>query len=1327
MRAPGYQAFFSRFINHEDRGYFFAELNNRLEPITWQPVAPGDPRPTWRENPNQRPDLQMAVMPITGDLWVHLYQSKLNKILNDARVIAVSTATVDRRARWALWDSFAEIASALLNIAAFIALPFVPFLGELMLAYIAYQLLDETFEGVVDWAEGLTHEAFDCFMGMVESAVQLGTFAAGGAIAVSEFRAVLPQDVVQFIDRFNSVQRPNGEARYWKPDLTAYEHSIELPQGVKPDAMGLHQHQGKTLLTLENNLYSIKEDPLTGQHRIEHPTRSDAYRPGLRHNDSGAWQTELDQPLTWDQATLLRRIGPDMQRFSANERERMLFISGCPENTLRKMHVNAEQVPPLLADTLKRFKIDQDLQIFTEQIGSDRPDDYLKADPVMQLELLCDYGYWPADKGLRLVDASGQIVWERVIGDPVVVQINQAQLENGDLLGTLLPTLDESAARSLRRKLAELTEAKREILFSQRYRKLERSVRPLAQRIIDTEPGLPGSLAEALLDSASAQERQQLGRGIIPKRLADQAREASLQVRVTRAYEGLDLHSTRNHLDTDRLALHTLERLPGWSGQLRLEVRQYTHEGQLIDSIGIPDAAARKVLVLTDEGAYQAFDDAGEQLSGTDTLYSSLLRALPDNERIALNINIGEGERLKQMIRAHALNRETLRALLAQQPNVKPAYDPAVMRLLGGADGYRRMPVNTPSLQSHIFRLFPHLSADELEAFAGRLQRLPGGPRAELQRLFNQHAQLFEELSAWRDAIPLFVPDTQTRLNVEQYAAQRHGRRELTGQLLDCWRRQATHDSLNDEPIEFNFSQPIWGALPRLNVDFPQVIGVQLEGHRATHGVDGFLHGFSGLQRLALRNFNLGQLPEAVARWPWLSELILSDCAITLTEQNQIALGALSHLQVLDLYNNPLGSGFSLATMPDLNYIDLSNTGLTELPGGLLTRPRLRTALLNDNRITELPAALFSLSNSLQEGFDLGGNPVSAAGRERIKIHFQQTRRDFGIFAQQADIQRLRVLYPRLDQEEASEFIYRLPGTLAEGRNELARLETEYDALRNELAAWTADIPALHPASGEPFTPQQLVIEHATRDEFKQRVESCWRRETELDDFNQELEPSYELTLTTIITGDLPALHADFSHVSVLYMQSDAGLTSGTDGFLQCFSNLKSLTLRDYTLHEVPEAIFRMGRLTVLALSECDITLSAQSVLELAQLERLDYLDLSNNPLGLAPDLSQMPDMSTLMLANTGITELPPGLLKLTRLDVADLSDNAISHIPHDILELPLEIAESINLRGNPLDKQSVQTLIAYFRKTSTDFGVEAVIEQAEMEVSTSEDSEPDE
>lgn len=1345
LRAPEYQQFFSRFINHEDRGHFFAQLNNELSPLTWQPVPPGDPHPTWRERPNQRPDLHIAATPVKDDLLTHLYQSKLNKILNDARVIAVSTATVDQRARWALWDSFTEIASTLLNIAAFIALPFVPFLGELMLAYMAYQLLDETFESIVDWAEGHTTEAFEHFMGVVESAVQLGTFAVGGVIAAGEFRAILPKEIVQFIDRFNSVKRPNGETRYWKPDLTAYEHPTTLPADSKPDSLGLHRHQGKTLLPLEGKNYAVSEDSVIGEYRIDHPSRPDAYKPQLRHNGTGAWQTELDQPLSWDQATVLHRIGPDMQRFSASTRERILSISGSHEDTLRKIHVHAGQVPPLLADTLKRFRIDQDIQTFIDQIGSDQPEHFLKADPVTQLELLNENGYWPANKGLRLIDENAQTLWQSPAPDVPVVEIDATRLTDGDLLKTFLLTLSDSEARTLmgeefghpspglenraqrlRKILARLAEQKRQGLFDQRYRRLERGAQGPIQAVMDAEPGLPSSVAEAIVNTANEQELQQLKKPTISPRLVELSQEARLQVRVTRAYEGLDLPSTENNLDTDRLALHTLEKLPGWTGQLRLETRQYAHEGLLIDSVGSADAPLRKVLVLRVEGEYQAFDQDGEELSGMDSLYACLLQAMPDSERTALNLHIGEGERLKQLIRNHALSRDALSSLLARHPNLKPTYDPKVMRLLGGGDGYRQMPRNTPTLQARAQTLFPHLSTEELDAFVERLQQHPNGPRAELSRLMVQHTQLQETLSSWRDEIPLFIPDTQLRVTPEQFAAQKQVRRQFTIDLMDCWRQQWTLPETALERVDFNFFQPIIGELPALSTDFSGVTMLTLEGSSATRGMHEFLRSFTGLRILKLRDFNLGHLPDTLPSLQ-LEELILSNCAITLSPESQVGLAGLHRLTTMDLYKNPLGLTPDVGSMPDLNYIDLSQTGITELPRELLTRPRLRTALLNNNQIKELPSALFTLQQRTQEGFDLGNNPLSNAARERLKQHFQQTRQDFGIFAEETDIHRAQALYPWMDQEDASKFVYKLPGTLDEGRVELTRLEVELTTLENDLSAWTGNIPAVHPHSNQPFTAQQLLIEHSTRDAFRESVLRCWRRESDPEDFDVSLQATtYDLSLETRITGNLPTLSADFSHVSLVYLSSESGLTTGVTEFLECFPKLKTLVINDFRLGEIPEAIFRMSDLRSLNLLDCNITLTPQSALNLAEMARLEFIDLRNNPLGLAPDISQMADLATLQLDNCGLTELPAGLLQLKSLETVDLSDNAISRIPADLLELPLEVAESINLRSNPFSEDSLQILIEYFRLTSVDFGIQEVIDRAELEVSTSEASEPE-
>ena len=83
--------------------------------------------------------------------------------------------------------------------------------------------------------------------------------------------------------------------------------------------------------------------------------------------------------------------------------------------------------------------------------------------------------------------------------------------------------------------------------------------------------------------------------------------------------------------------------------------------------------------------------------------------------------------------------------------------------------------------------------------------------------------------------------------------------------------------------------------------------------------------------------------------------------------------------------------------------------------------------------------------------------------------------------------------------------MYELPGTLADGRIELTRLEAELAQLSIDLAAWTADLPPLHPQTGEPFSEQQQLTEHANRDEFKQLLERCWRIEMDQDDFNEAL------------------------------------------------------------------------------------------------------------------------------------------------------------------------------------------------------------------------------
>lgn len=354
-----YQQFFSRFVAHQQRGHFFASLNDRLSKVKWQPAPPGSNLPSWRDTPVDNPNLQFQVSRLeddrqirfTGNLWEHLYQQSLNKILNDAREIAISTGYADRMARWAWWDNLEKMLSDILNAALLVVTPLVPGLGELMLAYTAYQLTDEVVEGIVDLAEGRLAEAGEQVIGVLENVVQLGAFAAGGAIGNIARAKLSP-----FFEGLKPVQLANGQSRLWHPDLTPYrQQDLALPAGAKPDNRGIRQHQGQRILKLDDQHFAVQQDPANGQFRIQHPQRADAYSPTLRHNGHGAWVSETENPREWQGTTLMRRLGHATDAFDDAQLEQIRQISGSEEAELRRMHVELAPPPPLLSDTLQRI------------------------------------------------------------------------------------------------------------------------------------------------------------------------------------------------------------------------------------------------------------------------------------------------------------------------------------------------------------------------------------------------------------------------------------------------------------------------------------------------------------------------------------------------------------------------------------------------------------------------------------------------------------------------------------------------------------------------------------------------------------------------------------------------------------------------------------------------------------------------------------------------------------------------------------------------------------------------------------------------------------
>lgn len=1315
LRNAKYQAFFSRFVNHAERGPFFADLNRRLTRVTWHPHTRGDPLPSWRETPIDRPHLTFSANSISGDLFSHLFQTKLSKVFNDARALAVSTAIVDQRVRWERWAIVQKVASAILQIAAFIAAPFVPPVGLLMLGYSAYQMLDDAFEWIIDWAVGDVTEAFGHLLSFAEQGIQLGLFIAGPPIAASALRTLLPADAVTFFDGLRPViTLPNGKTRLWKPDLAPYAHDLQLPSHSYPNPQGLHAYNGKNILLLSDKPFVVQTDPVTQQPYLQHPTRTNAYRPPLLTNGKGAWLNELDTPLSWDSATLMKRQGPKTAGLSDEQLADARRISGITDGALRKMHVNQHQPPPLLIDTLERLQIDQTLQDFIDQMNSNDPAVYGRADVQTQLHLLANLGHWPKAKTLRFLDAQGTTLWE-LPGETnaSVVQIHEAQLKNGDLLKTLLEALDESQRKTLlgeafgdpvtsvenrtlklRKKLAGLAHSHRAELFNTRYQKLDTPTAPRQQALVDNTPGLPLSAADALLETASSQELKEVDQGTVPARLNELAQSLRDEARVNHAYDGLYLDST-DDIDTHRLALHSLERLPGWAAKkVRLEIRSPAPESTLLDAIGKPKARIKRTLVRSSEGRYTPHDQSGP-LSGETDLYTAILQALPDAQRNALSLHIGQGPALRQALRTHALERAPLRTLITAQPAHTPTDTRTHLRLLG-MDSYPAAPAagpNLPPLSQTLAReLFPAHTAEQIGDLIRDLDGRPGGALPILTAMRQEFRQLDRDLADWVTSTPRRYPGTEVNMSRQEYRDIQGNRDKLRQELLRCWRKETAVDSYFEPPTrngrKLTSLHPISGDLPALRANFAHISYLVIKGNDTALNVEAFLRSFPNLRYLSISNARLGQLPAAISAMPTLNTLILSDCGITLTPESLSALTSMTRLRTLDLFNNPLGLTPSVERMSNLDTVDLSNTGISTVPAGLLNRPELELAVLSHNQITQLPSEIFDLPADTQKILDLSDNPLSRPTLERVKAYFQRTGHYWEIDAPAVDTRQVNLLFPDFNENEVNRFIFGLPGNLEMGQIELARLEVEYAALSEGLDTWAR----------QATTSEEQTRRHA----FKEKLQACWRREGELDPSSPQVIPTYMLESPQPFIGTFPSLDSGaFKHVSSLRLKGAGDpFPLQSSLFFRGFPTLNHLSIEGYVMGDIPRPLWDLPQLSSLSLPHCAITLSVENAASLATLNELGALDLSHNPLGRLPDFGSLPKLSSIDLEDTGLTAIPDDLLTNVERQRVNLSDNLITQVPDRAFTLPTAVTIAFDLSRNPLSRSALMQIKRHCQRT---------------------------
>ncbi|NVZ56469.1 hypothetical protein HX797_09335 [Pseudomonas edaphica] len=1320
VQTTQYQQLFAQFVAYKDRAYYYRRLTELVVDAPPQPfgsqalrsewgrllTAPffssgsslGEPQPTVRV-PIKAPEFNIQAIEIAGlwraaDLWVYRHASLRTRLFNDAQHQAVSTEAADKASSSRRAAHYLSIGMFGLNLVGMA----VPPLGLVMAGVMAGQLLYEVFEGAVELSEGDREAGWAHVTDVVENLATLAAQAVALRFTVSPF-----------IERLKAVTLPGGKIRLWKPDLAPYKVPVELDTGAKPDALGLYSHDGQLILHHEGDHYRVGQDPVTGQYRIQHPSRPGAYEPQLEHNHAGAWSHEIEQPLTWDKPTLMRRLGLEQRGLDSATLEQARMASGVEEDVLRQTFVEHDPVPLLLDDTIQHFKAHQALTTFVEQLRSSDSAVYAQADLTLLLQIMRRRGMLP-DAPLRVMDSHNRILWEETFATAPkrVVVVRDNQLASGEWLNEVLfslqgvdPTLrdipgsaEESLAvraGKLREHIANVVDTFKGSLVEERYQALNATNDPDVRLLMATYPRLPASMATELLRRLSVEQLHTFrDTGFLPQERIEQARWLEQETRVSRAYEGLHL-DTLASIDSQRLALRTLETLPGWQRGTRVELRHYSAQGTLLDAIGSPDSTTTKALVLKDNGLFEA--------PMPRDFFGATWDLLSTAERQSLGFT--DAQQLKTAIQQSPLPREPLRTVLLEHPVRKPTID-STLRLLGGGGGSSRQAASDVDsdvdlVHEQVTDLFPLMDEEAVNAFVRTLgDDVEGG----LKHWKAEFKTFTRELDAWVYA--------SGPPRADGWDADFPGASDIAREIKSHWRL------MSEGPLKLMMRGDL--ELPLLSVDFSHVEGLEIYGSGWTGKTDAFLTSFTHVKHLALIGCRLTELPSAIGEMRYLTSLNLTGNNLELTPPTSRMLSNLSALVTLDLRSNPLGAAPDVSGMPNLVELNLSNTQIEQWPSGLTALTGLRRVDLSENRLQEVPPQHLTPPPEQLEAIVRTNNVVMLEHNKFPADYWQQFDRYWETLTRtrpellqgaldgafDSGNPRLRVmqeLYPDNSVQTSRKMIWAL-GERADA--ELAQREQEFKAFKRQLKAWNLSNER---QSNERVGRNERLLEFNDRDRARQRIMSCWRAGNPLVLSNDATLIDVELDLSGLRLSSLPDLGANFIRPTSLKLNR-LNLRTSPEGFLAHCQGVRWLDMSDNHLFELPPAVGNMNELARLSLQNNRIRLTAESAALLSSRATLSDLMLNDNPLGLTPDFSQMTDLRTLQMKNTGIDTWPAGLVERTNLLWVDLSQNSITTIPDSVIAPSDEqlaqterVTRVTDIGENPLTEQTRQQVREHSRR----------------------------
>ncbi|WP_460097727.1 leucine-rich repeat domain-containing protein [Pseudomonas sp. H3_C08] len=290
---------------------------------------------------------------------------------------------------------------------------------------------------------------------------------------------------------------------------------------------------------------------------------------------------------------------------------------------------------------------------------------------------------------------------------------------------------------------------------------------------------------------------------------------------------------------------------------------------------------------------------------------------------------------------------------------------------------------------------------------------------------------------------------------------------------------------------------------------------------------------------------------------------------------------------------------------------------------------------------------------------------------------------------------RVRDLYPGISDEDVAAFIDKRLQHDPSGV--LRRLENEFSTLRHELEVWRVEAPP-HPTEGVEWSVEASVEQLQLRQGFSEKLQLAWQQKmlSEEDAANESFSSFIDFN------AELPQMSARFEHVTELVLEArNPGVKLGR--FLDSFPNLSYLVLEKVRMDGFASGIFQMRDLRHLILKDCSLQLSETEAEGLSRIETLTLLRLDGNPLGVVPHVGFMRHLKELYLGNVGLTSIPSGVERLSRLKILDLCDNNIVDVGDDFFEVPDAQDIYVDLKGNPLSHAAILRISEYLQNASMD------------------------